>query len=220
MLPSPLRRDVHSGCRCAAWTSLLALALFISQPVAAQTLTNRADRLDWFRDQGFGLFIHWSVDSQLGVVISHSLVGASDDYDRRFFHDLPKTFNPRKFHPEDWAGLAKLAGVRYVVFTAKHHSGFCMWDTATTDFNIMHTPFKRDIVRETLSAFRKQGIATGLYFSPDDFHWLYRNGKDIQRRIGRVNPPDNPGLMALDLAQVRELMTKFGPIDVVFFDGV
>ena len=73
---------------------------------------NRADRLEWFRDQGFGMFIHWSVDSQLGSVISHSLVGASPDYLDRFFNGLPKTFNPRKFHPDDWAALAQLAGAR------------------------------------------------------------------------------------------------------------
>src|SRR5712692_9691919 len=93
---------------------------------------NKQERLEWFRDQGFGLFIHWSVDSQLGVTISHSLAGASDDYTTRFFTELPKTFNPRQFHPEDWAALAKLAGVRYVMFTTKHHSGFGMFDTATT----------------------------------------------------------------------------------------
>jgi alpha-L-fucosidase len=139
---------------------------------------------------------------------------------KRFTEELPKTFNPRKFHPQDWAALAKLAGVRYVVFTAKHHSGFCMYETATTDFNIMRTTFKRDATAEILKAFREQGIAPGLYFSPDDFLWLQQNGKDIQRRHGKVDPPDNPGLMALDLAQVRELMTQYGPVDVVFFDGV
>lgn len=180
---------------------------------------NRPERLEWFRDQGFGLFIHWSVDSQLGSVISHSLVGADDDYVNRFFTDLPQTFNPRKFHPEDWAALAKLAGVRYVVFTTKHHSGFCMWPTATTDFSIAHTPFKRDIVGEVLAAFRAEGIAPGVYFSPDDFHWLHENGKTLQRKIPEVAPANNPGLLAYDQAQVKELLTKYGPIDVVFFDG-
>src|SRR5689334_25113847 len=92
---------------------------------------NKPERLEWFRDLGFGLFIHWSFDSQLGAVISHSMVGASDDYLKRFVEDLPKTYNPRKFNPQEWAVLARLAGVRYLVFTAKHHSGFCMFKTAT-----------------------------------------------------------------------------------------
>src|SRR4051794_12133918 len=156
---------------------------------------NRPERLEWFRDLGFGLFIHWNFDSQLGVVISHSMVGASDDYLKRFVEDLPKTFNPRKFNPGDWAALAKLAGVKYVVFTTKHHSGFTMFPSATTDFNIMNTPFHRDATGEVLTAFREQGIAPGVYFSPDDFWWLYKNGKTIQRGVPEVQPSNNPGLM-------------------------
>jgi alpha-L-fucosidase len=144
---------------------------------------NKPERLEHFRDLGFGLFIHWSVDSQLGVVISHSLVGASDEYAKRFFDELPRSFNPRKFTPTDWAALAKLAGFRYVVFTAKHHSGFCMWPSDTTDFSIAHTPFKRDIVGETLTAFREAGIAPGLYFSPEDFSWLARARSSADSRI-------------------------------------
>src|SRR6476659_4452818 len=90
-------------------TMLQRFALFLATAAALAAQSNQPDRLEWFRDQGFGLFIHWSVDSQLGTVISHSLAGASDDYTRRFFSELPKTFNPRKFPPEDWGVLAKLA---------------------------------------------------------------------------------------------------------------
>src|SRR5690349_4682443 len=150
-------------------------AVLLAASLSAQTPANRPERVEWFRDQGFGLFIHWSVDSQLGVVISHSLVGASEDFTRRFFTELPQTFNPRKFHPQDWAALAKLAGVKYAVFTTKHHSGFAMWDTATTPFGIRNTPFHRDIFGEVVAAFREQGISPGIYFSPDDFHWLHTN---------------------------------------------
>ncbi|QNI36158.1 alpha-L-fucosidase [Edaphobacter albus] len=180
---------------------------------------NKADRVEWFRDQGFGLFIHWSVDSQLGVTISHSLVGASPDYTERFFNDLPKTFDPIGFDPQEWARLARLAGVKYVVFTAKHHSGFGMYATATTPFNVMNTPFHRDITAEVLKAFREQGIAPGLYFSPDDFYWLHKNGKVIQRGVEDVQPSHNPGLLQYDSAQLRELLTQYGPVDVIFFDG-
>src|SRR3954453_13970099 len=163
---------------------------------------NKPERLEWFRDLGFGLFIHWSVDSQTGVVISHSLAGADEAYTSRFFNDLPKTFNPRKFYPQDWAALAKLAGIRYVVFTTKHHSGFAMWDTKTTNFGIMNTPFKRDITREILDAFKAQGIRPGIYFSPDDFSWLWKNKIDVQRNIPSVQPRNHPGLMKLDLDQI------------------
>jgi len=180
---------------------------------------NKPDRIEWFRDQGFGLFIHWSVDAQLGVGISHSLVGASDNYADGFFNELPKTFDPKQFDPQDWARLAKLAGVRYVMFTTKHHSGFAMYDTATTSFGVMNTPFHRDITAELFKAFRDVGIAPGVYFSPDDFYWLHQNGELIQRNVPEVQPENNPGLMDYDLAQVRELLTNYGPISLIFFDG-
>jgi len=198
---------------------LLSCALLLAQRDVPPGSLNKPERLEWFRDQGFGLFIHWSVDSQTRVVISHSLVGADEAYTRRFYEGLPKTFKPRKFEPQAWAALAKLAGVRYVVFTTKHHSGFAMWDTKTTDFGIMHTPYPHDLTREILDAFRAQGIAPGIYFSPDDFHWLWESKIDIQRGIPGVQPRNNPGLMKLDLAQMRELMTNYGPIDIVFLDG-
>ncbi|MCW5976456.1 MAG: alpha-L-fucosidase [Bryobacteraceae bacterium] len=184
-----------------------------------QSPGNRPERLEWFRDAGFGLFIHWSLDSQLGSVISHSLVGADADYARRFFVDLPRTFYPRKFEPRDWAVLARLAGFKYVVFTTKHHSGFCMYDTATTDFNIMNTPFRRDITAEIVNAFREQGVAPGFYFSPDDFHFLHKNGKTIARNIEEITPPGYPALLEYDKRQLRELLTNYGPIHVMFLDG-
>ncbi len=180
---------------------------------------NQPDRLDWFRDQGFGLFIHWSLDSQLGVVISHSLVGASRDYTDRFFSELPESFNPRQFHPEDWATLAHLAGVRYVMFTAKHHSGFAMWDTHTTPFGIMKTPFHRDVTKEVFEAFRAQGIAAGVYYSPDDFWWLHEHDIPIERHTEQVQPRNNAALMQYDQAQIQELLTRYGKVDVLFLDG-
>jgi alpha-L-fucosidase len=186
---------------------------------AATHSGNRPERVAWFRDLGLGLFIHWSMDSQLGMVISHSLVGASADYVQRFFTELPKTFCPTRFDPDEWARLAKVTGFRYVVFTTKHHSGFCMFETATTGFGIMHTPFGRDITREVVEAFRKQGIAIGLYFSPDDFSVLHRQGIEIARSRPEVDPLNNAELMAVNKAQLRELLTDYGPIDLLFFDG-
>jgi hypothetical protein len=85
---------------------LLCSALSTAQRDIPPGSLNKPDRLEWFRDQGFGLFIHWSVDSQTGVVFSFTVAGADEAYTRRFFEDLPKTFNPRKFEPRDWAALA------------------------------------------------------------------------------------------------------------------
>ncbi len=197
---------------------LLAIACLLAVGAVPTSAANKPDRVEWFRDLGLGLFIHWSLDSQLTSVISHSMVGADEAYLRRYVEELPRSFNPKEFDPREWARVARLAGFRYVVFTAKHHSGFCMFETATTDFSIMNTPFGRDAAKEIADAFRAEGIAIGWYFSPDDFHYIYRQGILISRLRPEVLPPNEPGLLRLNLEQERELMTKYGQIDVVFFD--
>ncbi len=90
------------------------------------------------------------------------MAGASDDYLKRYMEELPRTFYPEKFNPRAWARLAKVAGMKYVMFGTKHHSGFCMFDTATTNFSVMHTPFKRDIVAEVVKGLSRGG----------DRHWI------------------------------------------------
>jgi alpha-L-fucosidase len=181
---------------------------------------NKKERLEWFRDLGFGMFIHFSFDSQLGIVISHSMAGASDDYLDRFVNELPKTFNPKDFDPKEIAVLAKLAGMKYIVFTTKHHSGFCMWDTKTTDFNIMNTPYGKDLLQEYVDATREAGLAVGFYFSPEDFNFLYKNGMRVDRSF--PEPIPHPVMRKyLDLLELQcmELMTQYGDIDIMFFDG-
>ena len=165
------------------------------------------------------MFIHWSMDSQLGCVISHSLVGASDDYVNRFFNDLPKSFNPTRYDPNAWMKIAKLAGVKYVVFTSKHHSGFCMWPTKTTDFSIAHTPYGKDIVRQYVAACRRAGLKVGFYFSPEDFHFLHSQGHVIARKAPYANVSKNAELRDYDKRQVKELLTDYGPIDIMFLDA-
>src|SRR5262249_46717234 len=155
--------------------------------------------------------------SQIGSVISHSLVGADAAYRQRFFEALPKSFNPTRYRPAEWASLIRLSGARYVVVTAKHHSGFAMYDTRTTPFGIMSTPYGKDVTAELIEALRAEGLAVGLYFSPDDFYWLHAHGQTIAREPGKgVTPGENPGLLEYDRAQLRELMTRYGPIDIVF----
>lgn len=201
----------------SGYWSVGLIGLLISGATPAEG--NRAERVERFQDLGLGMFIHWSMDSQIGTVISHSMVGASEDYVNRYIHDLPKTFNPTKFEPEEWARLAKLAGMRYVVFTTKHHSGFCMFDTRTTDFNIMNTPYGKDITREIVDAFRHEGLSVGFYFSPDDFWFLHKQGHMISRSTPECSPVNNPELMAHNKAQLRELLTNYGPIEFLFLDG-
>lgn len=196
---------------------VLSLVLGLTTTLAAK---NKAEREQWFMGLGFGMFIHWSFDSQVGAVISHSMAGASKDYLSRFVNELPQTFNPKQFDPDEWAVLARLAGMKYVVFTSKHHSGFCMWNTKTTSFNVMNTPCKRDLMKDVIEAFRKQGIAIGIYFSPEDFHYLYQHDIPIGRLQHPLHFPEkNEGLMALDKAQLKEILTNYGKIDVLFFDG-
>ena len=196
---------------------LTAFLLLASLSVAQAA--NDPAAVELFRDRGLGLFIHWSVDGSLGGVISHSLVGASPDYVDRYYKLLPGFFNPDRFEPDKMAALAKLAGFEYVVFTTKHHNGFCMWDTATTPFSVTHTPYGKDITRLLIDAFRKQGLAIGLYFSPDDFWWLRQHGKQINRHVAGVYPRDIPEFMDYTKRQLKELLTNYGPIDYFFFDG-
>lgn len=203
--------------------ALFVITLFAAwQPSHAQDEIsdgNKPERLEWFRDLGFGLFIHWSLDSQIGSVISHSLVGAEPSYVSRFFKRLPRTFNPNRFDPDEWAVLSKLAGFKYVVFTAKHHSGFCMYNTRTTDFSIMNTPYGKDLTAQLVRAYRDQGIAIGFYHSPDDFYFLHQKGKMISRRQEGVTPQEFPALMEYDQTQLEELLTQYGKVDVMFLDG-
>ena len=181
---------------------------------------NKKEREQWFTSLGFGMFIHFSIDAQLGAVISHSMVGASDDYLNRYINELPETFNPYKFDAAQWARDAKMAGMKYAVFTAKHHNGFCMFDTKTTAFNIMNTPYEEDIVRKFVEAFRKEGIAVGLYFSPEDFYFLRSQGKPISRVTPEASASGNAALNEYAKKQMKELMSNYGKIDVVFLDGL
>jgi alpha-L-fucosidase len=180
---------------------------------------NKPERQEWLRDLGFGLFLHWSLDAQLGVVISHSMVGASEDYLNRYINDLPKTFDPYKYDGYRMAAMAKLAGAKYIVLTAKHHSGFCLWDTKTTDFNVMRTPFGRDLVREFVDGARKAGLAVGIYYSPEDFKFLHDKKITIQRGGLKLSSEIEKDYNDLVRRQTHELFSNYGKIDVLFIDG-
>lgn len=219
----------------AAWLALCANSALGQQPAPdpnggsgiekavaqlnAKGPRNKPEREQWFMDLGFCMYVTWGVDCQLGLVASHSLVGASDDYVEHYFHDLPQTFNPKQFDAEHMVRLAKLCGAKYLLFTPKYHSGFCMFDTKTTDFSIMHTPYGKDITRMIADECHRQGVALGFYFSPDDFWFIHKQGLAITRGRPEVRPKNNPALMAYDQAQLRELLTQYGKIDTLYFDG-
>jgi len=206
---------------------LLTLSLAAALAASAQIqpdpdlpgLGNRLDKLEWLQDAGFGMFIHFSHDAQLGSVISHSMAGASESYREWFIEELPKTFNPKRWDPDAIADLAKLAGMRYVVFTTKHHVGFTWWDSQTTDFKITNTPYGKDVLYDYARALRQRGLAVGFYYSPEDFSWLHRNGHPVRRRNLQPHPDEDAEYKKFIARQVTELYTNYGPVDMLFIDG-
>lgn len=181
---------------------------------------NKPERLEWLRDAGMGLFIHWSIDAQLGCVISHTLVGASKDYEDRFYEELPTTLEKGEWDFDHLASLAKLAGFKYAVLTTKHHCGFCLWPSKSTTFNVENTAIGEDLVKKYAEAFRKQGIAVGFYFSPEDFCFLRSQNMTITRTpVEAYSDEVMEKYREYLKIQMTELMTNFGKVDVLFFDG-
>jgi alpha-L-fucosidase len=187
-------------------------------------LSNDPGKTEAFRDAGLGLFIHWGPNSQVGTEISWPLYNASEDYIKKYYA-LAETFNPTAFDPAEWARLAKLAGMEYVVFTAKHHDGFCMFDTELSDFKITRSPYGRDIAGLVAEAFRKEGFLVGFYYSPGDFRFQWETGQ----RTGHIYEPgfDSPGpfgpkrksFVDYERGQIEELLTRYGDIFMLWFDG-
>lgn len=193
-------------------------------PEDAVRLSNDPGKTELFRDAGLGLFIHWGPNSQVGTEISWPLYNASEDYIKKYY-GLAETFDPTAFDPVEWARLAKIAGMEYVVFTAKHHDGFCMFDTELSDFKITRTPFGRDIAGMVAEAFRKEGFLVGFYYSPGDFRYQWETGQ----RTGHIYKPDfestapfgpkQKSFVDYENGQIEELLTHYGDIFMLWFDG-
>ena len=204
---------------------LILFVLVIPMLVPAQEKklinNNKPEREEWLKDVGFGMFIHWSVDTQLGTVISHSLVGSSEAYANKYITELPQTFHPKDWDPEKIVIMARNAGMKYIVITTKHHSGFCLWDTQTTDFKITNTPYQKDLLKEFVATCRKFGLAVGFYYSSEDFVFSFQNGiRDIRRENHwEAAKPIQKKYRNYVLEQTRELMTDFGVVDVFFIDS-
>ncbi len=205
-------------------------------------------RLEWFQDLKFGLIVHFGIYSQWGCIESWPLVEVDkwarpDDLkvwiDRgrdieRFkadYRKLNETFQPIDFDPREWARDAAYAGMKYFVFTTKHHDGFCMFDTRQTDYRITHAscPFSKDpranIAAEAFKAFRESGFAIGAYFSKSDWHSPYYWSPDHPATTRNPNydtlaePEKWKKFVEFVHAQVEELMTGYGPIDILWLDG-
>lgn len=205
------------------------------------------ERLEWFKDQKLGLMMHWGPYSQLGLVESWALSDEDGDWSRdgidwdidseelkRQYFALNKTFNPLRFQPELWAELAAESGFKYLNFTTKHHDGFCMWDTRTTDYRItgqecpFHTHKHADIVKHLFNSFRAKGLGISAYFSKADWHspyyWTPGIRPDTKTSRGpSYDPTEYPWLwekfVQFTHEQIMELMTNYGRIDVLWLDA-
>ena len=167
-----------------------------------------------WQDMRFGMFIHWGPVSLTGYEIGWSR-GAQTPVEE--YDNLYKKFNPTKFNADDWVAVAKAAGMKYLVLTTKHHDGFCLWDTKQTDYNIMHSPFARDVTKELAEACRRGGIAFGTYHSVCDWHHpdfpLTSPGGKVKRETS-----DIAAYRRYLRAQVTELITNYGPLHSMWFD--
>lgn len=173
-----------------------------------------AEAVEAWQDLRFGMFIHWGPVTLRGTEIgwSRGKEVPAADYDQ-----LYTEFNPTQFDAAQWVDAAKAAGMRYIVLVAKHHDGFCLWDSADTDYDIMAGPFRRDVVRELADATRAAGLEFGLYYSTNDWwHPAFPNGGEA----GKETKP-TADLAAYDrylTNQVSDLIQNYGPLLTVWFD--
>ncbi len=189
---------------------------------------------DWFGEAAFGLFVHWDHASQQGVEIGWPLVGRSilpgrtepeADITVAQYQSTAATFDPHRWDPRAVARLARAAGVRYVVFTVRHHAGYSMYDTEHSRFSIAASPYGRDITREFFDALRAEGLRVGVYYSlPDWNHPDYPAFTDADRpyphdRYRRPSPERWARYIDYVKGQLTELLTRYGTIDLLWFDG-
>ena len=164
----------------------------------------------------FGMFVHWGIYSLLGY---HEQVRWRFHTPRELYRQLADQFNPTEFDPDEWVKLAKDAGMEYICFTTKHHDGFCMFDTKYTDFNIMNTPYGRDILKELADACERGGIALSLYYSNPDWDCTFGyNSHSSHQMPGKGIVEDTVRYREFVKNQIRELLTNYGKIYTFFWD--
>ena len=154
-----------------------------------------------------GMFIHWGLYSVTGI---QDQVYARMDWPREKYEALIHKFNPIQYNPEEWVLLAKSAGMKYICFTAKHHDGFCMWDTKYSDYNITNTPYGKDVLKMLADACRKHGVLLSLYYSNPDWHHPYGYNPASTHQWKALKRMDvNTGIYREYIKnQITELLTK------------
>jgi len=204
-------------------------ALETPQEIQQETLHQRDARMQWWREDRFGMFIHWGLYSipagtwkgeqirrGLGEwIMLHGRI-PSEEYE-----PLKDQFNPVAFDADKWVRMAKEAGMGYIAITTKHHEGFCLFDSKFTDYDVMNTPFERDIIRELSEACRRHGLKFGVYYSiPDWHHQEFPAEHNNSGFHGHPNPAaDLEKYLVYMNNQIRELLTNYGEIGLVWFDG-
>lgn len=186
-----------------------------------QNLNDIRKRTEWFMKDRFGMFIHWGLYSipARGEWVRNGERIPNEEYDKYM-----KRFNPVDFDPKKWAKEAKNAGMKYIVMTAKHHDGFCLFDSKFTDYKSTNTPYGKDIVKDYVEAVRGEGLKVGLYFSlldwhhehypkyGDPYHPMRENEKFRNEEI------DFDKYLEYMHNQVEELVSNYGKIDIIWFD--
>lgn len=198
------------------------------------------NKLDTWQDQKFGVLFHWGLYSVPGIVESWSICSEDEEWIprdekwnyeeyKKWYWGLKDSLNPVKFNPDQWADVMQDAGMKYMIFTTKHHDGFCMYDSKETDFSIAHGAFKdnphKDVARYVFDAFRKKGFMTGTYFSKPDWHcpyywWPYyaTPTRNVNYKIER-HPERWAKYQQFTYNQISELMNNYGKMDILWLDG-
>ncbi|RPH32659.1 MAG: alpha-L-fucosidase [Bacteroidales bacterium] len=240
-----MKKNILIGLVIATlFTIQTAFAQHAFQKYYPPTDTLVQKKLEWWQGIKFGLLMHWGTYSQWGIVESWSLCPEDEvwcerrgEFSKNYFEykrayeGLIKTFNPVNFDPSKWAKAAKEAGMRYVVFTTKHHDGFCMFDTKQTEYKITSSicPFstnpKSNIAKEVFNAFRNEGFGIGAYFSKPDWHYPdywdpYFPPFDRNPNYDLNKYPEKWNRYKQFTAnQIKELMSDYGKVDILWLDG-
>jgi alpha-L-fucosidase len=200
---------------------LFLIGCFISQIASAQTYTPTPQNLQSrreFQDMKFGMFIHWGASSVLGNgewVMQNRNIKVKD------YSKLIHIFNPQNFDAQKWVAIAKAGGMKYITFISRHHDGFSNWDTKQSDWKITKTPYGKDALKQLADECHKQGIKLFLYYSLLDWYrndYQYETGK-TGKGTGRTIKEPWENYISFMKAQLRELLTEYGKIDGIWFDG-